>query len=181
MPTTRRTGRPSYHRRDERIRSRPRRDKELVARPFFIHSRYFGQRLTDRQEADDLAQQVFEELTHGPTPENPRAYFRAVARNVLARHLRRKEKELRVLRELSQLAAPDPLYVEGPSETEREDVLKDMAAALAPERMDLLKWRYLEELSIEEIADRLGCSEPAVHKRLQRIIQFLRRRYHVDE
>ena len=86
-----------------------------------------------------------------------------------------------MLRELSQLAAPDPLYVEGPSETEREDVLKDMAAALAPERMDLLKWRYLEELSIEEIADRLGCSEPAVHNRLQRIIQFLRRRYHVDE
>jgi len=144
-------------------------------------SRYFGQRLTDRQEADDLAQQVFEELTHGSTPENPRAYFRAVARNVLARHLHRKEKELRVLRELFQLAVPDPLYVEGPSETEHEDALKDIAAALSPERMDLLKWRYLEELSIEEIADRLGCSEPAVHKRLQRIIQFLRRRYHVDE
>lgn len=143
--------------------------------------RYVANRLGDGQEADDLAQQVFEELTRGPTPENPRAYVRAVARNILARHLRRKERELRVLRELLQLAAPDPLYLEGPSETERQDVLKDMAAALGPQRMDLLKWRYMEELSIKEIAARLGCSEPAVHKRLQRIIQFLRRRYQVDE
>ncbi|MCS7208960.1 MAG: sigma-70 family RNA polymerase sigma factor [Fimbriimonadales bacterium] len=39
----------------------------------------------------------------------------------------------------------------------------------------LLRWRFEDGLSEQEIAQRLGCSQPAICKRLQRILQRLRR------
>ena len=47
--------------------------------------------------------------------------------------------------------------------------------------MALLRMRFFEDLSPREMAARLGCSEQAVHKRLQRLLEHLRQKYDVDE
>jgi RNA polymerase sigma factor (sigma-70 family) len=118
------------------------------------------------------------EATHPP------AYIAAIARNLLARHLREKQKELRAFRRLlDTIGKGDSLEHPGDAgaRTEREDILNDIATNLPAASMALLRMRFFEDLSPREMAARLGCSEQAVHKRLQRLLQRLRRRYGVDE
>lgn len=129
--------------------------------------RYFEHNLHDGHQAEDLTQQVFDQLSRGPAPENPRAYIGAIARNLLARHLREKQKELARLRRLLDTIrkgdfADHPGDTSAPSEC--EDILNDIATSLPAESMELLKMRFFEDLSPREMAARLGCSEQAIHK-----------------
>lgn len=70
-----------------------RRDERLY-RDFYpqIKSRFVA-RVAGEHDAEDLAQQVFAELVGGEATDNPKAYIQAIARNILAKHWRKKVKE----------------------------------------------------------------------------------------
>lgn len=162
----------------------PRTNAKLQQEHYLRTRQYLAQRLGEGQDCDDLAQQVFEQLLHRPTPEDPATYIGALARNLLTRHLRKKQRELTALRKLLDTIEEDGLPDHSGrtySPAECKDLLDDIAAHLAPKPMELLRMRFLEDLSPVEMATRLGCSEAAVHMRLQRVIKRLRRRYLVDE
>jgi len=59
---------------------------------------------------------------------------------------------------------------------EREDLLQHLAA-LSPRQQDLLRMRFVDELSQSEIADRLGTSQMQVSRLLRRALDELRAAY----
>lgn len=134
---------------------------------------YFTARRLQRADAEDLAMQVFEELGRSKAPRDPGAYIRVVARNLLARYRRNKAKESAALRKLlAEEAAKDPagdLSRQRRSEASYRDMLEAVAGTLSRRQRELLRLRFADNLSIEKIAVRLGCSKPAVYKRIYRL------------
>lgn len=53
-------------------------------------------------------------------------------------------------------------------------VVRAEVERLSDAERQLLEWRFGEDLSEQAIAERLGCSQPAVSQRLRRILQRLR-------
>jgi RNA polymerase sigma-70 factor (ECF subfamily) len=63
----------------------------------------------------------------------------------------------------------------GSSETSGENDLEEFLSELPPDQGELLRKRYLEDLSFEEIAAASGVREVTIRKRLSRILQKIRR------
>lgn len=134
---------------------------------------YFAARRLQRADAEDLAMQVFEELGRSKTPRDPGPYIRVMARNLLARYRRNKAKEASALHKvLAEEAAKDGtahLSRQRRSEAAYRETLEAIAAALSRRQRELLRLRFADNLSIEKLAARLGCSKPAVYKRIYRL------------
>jgi RNA polymerase sigma-70 factor, ECF subfamily len=161
------------------------RDWETLYRRYFPKlGSYFASRGLNPTEAEDLAHDVFRELGQAKVPENAKAYIYAIARNLFAQRRRRELAEQDTLAEYLRHAAS--VHVEAqwrdattdpPTEDSREQVerlLGMLADRLSPEDMELVTLRFLEELTTEEVAQRLRCSEEALRKRLERIRAALR-------
>lgn len=132
----------------------------------------------DAHGAEDLVQETLAKLYVRqrsallPRLENPAAYAQTVlTRTFLSARRRRSSTEL----PLGEL--PDRLGPWGaPSPTEPEERMALLAALaeLAPADRAVLVLRYLEELSVEETADRVGCTAGAVRTRCSRALGRLR-------
>lgn len=135
--------------------------------------RYFATRLRRCADAEDLAMQVFEELAYRQVPRDPEPYVRAMARNMLSRYRRNKVKELAGLHGLlAEAAAKDgtgSLSGQERSEASYRDTVEAIAATLSARQLELVRLRFADNLSVAKIAARLGCSQPAAYKRLQRL------------
>jgi RNA polymerase sigma-70 factor (ECF subfamily) len=135
--------------------------------------RYFTTRRVQRADAEDLAMQVFEELGRRRIPRDPEPYIRAIARNVLSRYRRNKIRELAGLhRLLAEAAAKDGAgYLSGQerSEASSRDAVEAIAARLSARQLEMVRLRFADNLSIAKLAVTLGCSQPAVYKRIQRL------------
>lgn len=135
--------------------------------------RYFMTRLPRCADAEDLAIQVFEELGRRKAPKDPEPYIRAMARNMLSRYRRDKVKEAAGLHRLfAEEAAKNPagcLSGAKPSEASYRATLEAIAATLSRRQLELVRLRFVDDLSIAKIAARLGCSKPAVYKRIYRL------------
>jgi len=107
------------------------------------------------------------------------AWLRSVVRHKVADHYRqscRTEERLQQMRRMNEardtsITSPDkPLLI---SET-RNQVLKILAGM--PERQRIaLEWKYVEDLRVQEIAERLGETEKAVEATLYRARREFRR------
>ena len=135
--------------------------------------RYFTTRRVQRADAEDLAMQVFAELAQRKAPMDPEPYIRAIARNMLSRYRRNKVKESAGLHGLlAEAAAKDGTgYLSGQerSEASYRDTVEAIAARLSARQLEMVRLRFADNLSIAKIAVRLGCSKPAVYKRIQRL------------
>lgn len=136
-------------------------------------------------DAEDLDQEIFQELGQGKVPEHPNAYLYAIAKNVLARYCRRKMAERAALDEYRRYVTvrddhpPDPALDASPAEedatTAAQQILRTVAARLPPKDVALVTLRFIEGLSVRQVAQRMGCSENAVSKRIEKIRALLRR------
>ena len=164
------------------------RDWEILYRRHFDRiRRYFARSLRDSADAEDLAQQVFVQLARTKIPEKPLPYLQAIARNVLAQYCRRRATEQAALAGYlgyKQIAAEGSQGQEvtgdpppGDSRESVKGILMAVVRKLAPKDAELVTLRFFEGLSIKQVARRLGCSENAVGKRLQKLRIILRRLY----
>ena len=132
--------------------------------------RYFTTCRLQRADAEDLAMQVFEELAYRQVPKDPEPYIRAIARNMLSRYRGNKIKESAGLQKLlTEAAAKDGTSYLLRSEASCRDAIEAIAATLSARQLELVRLRFADDLSIGKIAGRLGCSRPAVYKRIQRL------------
>lgn len=130
-------------------------------------------------DAEDLAQDVFMGLLCcANLPENVHAYIRTVTRNRLRRYWRQKTRDADITQEetLSNVAgrysqAPTSHGQDPFEQLARRDmstfvtcVLSQIPATLA----QAIKLRFIAELSLEEASRKLGCTQGALKKRLQR-------------
>ena len=152
--------------------------------------RYFARRTRERERAFDLTAETFakafEKREHfrGHSDVEAAAWLWAIARNELARYHRTRVVELTALRRLG-LERPAPSESElhdveelAAAEEAREQVALALAALPAAHR-EVIRLRFLDELSYPEIAHTLGVSCDVVRARVSRARRVLRENEHL--
>jgi RNA polymerase sigma-70 factor, ECF subfamily len=145
--------------------------------------------LGNETDAEDIAQEVFlkaferfDELRHSPTAGG---WLKTVTRNLCLNHLTRYRARWRFFSELTsdrddgaqepEWAAPDR-HQEAIETADRRSLLEAALQALAPVHRVPLVLYHFEEMSYEEIAERLGVSLAKVKTDIHRGRESLRRR-----
>ena len=154
---------------------------EEFADPLFRHC-YF--RVSSSEVAEDLVQESFMKtwnyLTTGKTLDNPKAFLYRIAGNLVIDYYRKKKT-----------SSLDALADTGfdPAGDDEESILLftagneavAMLEQLEPDYREVLTMRFVQELSIREIAIEVGQSENAVSVRIHRAINKLKKLLHYDK
>lgn len=138
---------------------------------------YVAFRLTPQvQDAQDLTQDVFVaglkswDKFRGET--TPLQWLRAIARRKVADYF--KQRRTRVQSE----AIPHSTEVRGDGDAmERAEMLSAMMRSIPSEYADLLEEKYMDGLSVREMAQRRGKTEKAIESALSRARAMLKEKY----
>jgi RNA polymerase sigma factor (sigma-70 family) len=146
--------------------------------------RYVGARCHgDLHLAEDLVSEVFlaafDGLVKLDPPRSLYPWFLTIARNKLTDHWRRAQRTVKVMERQGAESVdfsdePDP-----PGELDERETSRTLLAAmdeLPDEQRLALEWKYLDELSVRQIAEHLGQSESAAASLLNRARNGLRGR-----
>ncbi len=145
---------------------------------------FVTRRTLDVEVALDLTAETFAQAWRGwsgvrtDSAEEVRAWLFTIARRQLARYLRRGYVERRALLRIG-VALPT-LYEDDIAEVERAAGVAEVRSALgaelaklSSEQRDALQLRVVDELPYEEVARRLGISEPTARARVSRGLRAL--------
>lgn len=145
---------------------------QRYANPVF---RYLYSRNGDIHEAEDLTAQTF--LAAFETFERYRgdghfaAWLFGIARNKAVDAYRSRHADLALDEAVGTDGEADPLA--GAIRTEQSAALAGLIRALDPEEQEILRLRYLGELSFREMGSLLGRSEEAIKKTTYRLLARL--------
>lgn len=159
-------------------------DKRKTIRDLYAQHRRallaFLSRKVGREAAPDLVQETFvRALRYEKLDEiaDMRAFLRATAANLSRDHARRRETEGRHMApgesgddHASDAAAPDILF----DASEKTALLLAAVNALPPKCRQVFIMRRFEDLSQQEIAERLGISRNMVEKHLRLALERCR-------
>ncbi len=130
---------------------------------------------------DDAVQEAFIDLIDAPAwPENPRAWLHAVTRNKAKNIGRAEQRRAHCQRTISEQTAatwlspaddPSPFNV-----TELRAALED----LDPDDRQIVVARVWGEMKLDDLAEMVGCSTSAVHRRYHAAIEKLRLKLEVE-
>jgi RNA polymerase sigma-70 factor (ECF subfamily) len=140
---------------------------------------FFGKRARDRQEADDLVQELFCRLAARSGTlrmENPDAYIFQMAANLLRDHARRQSTRNAADRALSEQSTTSFEEISPERVLLGRRRLAEVRKALAelPERTRAIFILHrFEELKYSEIAQRLGISKSSVEKHMMDAIRYM--------
>jgi RNA polymerase sigma-70 factor, ECF subfamily len=160
----------------------------LYARYLEAVFRYVLRRIPSVEEAEDITAEVFADAFVGlPRFRGdcaPQLWLLGIARRKVGLAWRRRAARRELLAsELAEGPAADPLWetlveTEGPEaalmRVEARGVLRGLVAQLHPEQREALLLRYLEQLSVAEVAVVMGRSEASVKGLLRRARATLR-------
>jgi RNA polymerase sigma-70 factor (ECF subfamily) len=145
--------------------------------------RYMVARVRDGELAADLTAETFAAALISaprfrPRPEPAASWLFGIARNVMRSSLERSRVDDRARRRLGM----PPLELSDADVTGIEALLSDVSArqmldTLPVEQAGAIEARVLDDVSYEDIARRLRCSEAVVRKRVSRGLATLRDRY----
>ncbi|MGA2061246.1 MAG: sigma-70 family RNA polymerase sigma factor [Thermoguttaceae bacterium] len=129
----------------------------------------------DREEAEDLVSETFLTAirniqTYDSQKGNVYGWLIGIARNKLHDHLRKMNRALDYARSDATAAVyADSGNPEGHViQTETQDAVIRALDSLADEERIVLEWKYMESLSVRDMAERLGRTEKAVEAILYR-------------
>lgn len=147
---------------------------------------FLVRRTYDPELAMDLTAETFAQALssqrrfRGTTTDDERAWLFGIARHVLSRSLRRRGSEDRALRrlglerpELDATDAANLMEVAGLGDL-RIAVAAELEA-LSEKHREAVRLRVVDELSYEQVAERLEISEPAARARVSRGLRALAR------
>ena len=138
--------------------------------------RYAFARLRSREEAEDIASQVFLEALRGIDSFQYRgrpllAWLYRIARNLIADDIRRKVRRTHA----ATLSQGDSSYAPAADESLETMELLAAISQLTPDQQEVLIQRFFMALSAKETAQLLGKNETAVFSLQVRAISSLRR------
>jgi RNA polymerase sigma-70 factor, ECF subfamily len=144
----------------------------LYVQPIF---RYLYSRIGSQPEAEDATAQTFlaalEALDHYHHDGHFAAWLFAIARRKATDHFRSHQRQA-PLEDADNVPSGTDL-LQGVIQTERKTALTKLIAALPEDERELIRLRYVAELSFSEIGRLLGCSEDAAKKSLYRLLARL--------
>jgi RNA polymerase sigma-70 factor (ECF subfamily) len=127
--------------------------------------RYAMVRLGNHEDAEDVAARVFDAGHRMPACEDPRLYLLGIARRKVADALRQRGRRVRGQSLDSLLQEP------GHSQelaVDRRTAVAMVLDRLSDDHREALALKYLNDLSVDEIAAVMGRSSAAVNSLLQR-------------
>ncbi len=136
---------------------------------------YIRARIRDREDAEDLCQDVFEKVfraagRYDGSKSAPGTWIYSITRNAVIDYWRRSRPTEELPEDLSDDALPEDSVMQA-------SVLDSLAAALEklPEELtDIVVARYYDRLPLTEIAERLGMSYGMVKLRHNKALMLLR-------
>ncbi|HXH22366.1 MAG TPA: sigma-70 family RNA polymerase sigma factor [Dehalococcoidia bacterium] len=137
--------------------------------------RYAHARLGCREDAEELASQVFLEALRSihlykPTDKPILAWLYGIARNLVANHVRRKQRAKAAYDTFAQkLSLPAGDFI-----VDRL-ALSQALGKLTPEQRDVIVMRFISGLSTPEIAAAMGRKEGAIYSLQVRALASLRK------
>ena len=145
----------------------------LYAQPVF---RYLYSRLGNRLAAEDATAQTFLAALEQIQKYHDRGYFSSwlfsIARHKAMDYFRKGHKETPI--EDIELIATDPSLLTQVIKTERSLALAELIRKLSPDEQELIRLRYVGELSFAEMGNILGQKEDTVKKSLYRLLARLK-------
>lgn len=154
--------------------------------------RFFASRTDDPHRAVDLTAETFakafENRQHfrGASDEQAAAWLWRIARNELAGHRRSRAVELAAVQRLGleRHALIDEELVEVERLIAVEELREQIQQALEMlpcDQREVVRLRFVDELSYDEMAQKLGVSNDVVRTRTSRALGALRRSAHLHE
>ncbi|GAP21818.1 RNA polymerase sigma factor [Leptolinea tardivitalis] len=144
--------------------------------------RYFYFRVENEKDAEDLTSQVFLKAFENITDYREKGCFSAwlftIAHSRIVDFYRRKQKEIS-LEEAGILTGGTDLLVES-SRREDMDRMLNLIRTLTDEEQELIRLRFVAELSYVEIGAITNRSEDAVRKTVTRLLQRLQTKLEVN-
>lgn len=150
---------------------------EQFADPLF---RFVFHKTSDREVAKDITQETFikawEYINRGEDIDNMRAFLYRIANNMVIDHYRRHSSSS--LNDLTDQGF-DPMFENEQDPVARFDggVAIEMLDLLDPAHKEVILMRYVEELTVREIAKVIGEKENTVSVRLHRALKEIRTIY----
>jgi len=160
--------------------------KDWLDRLFSDHGaavkRFFLWRVPRRDDAEDLAQEVFCRMQRvdPSTIRDPQAYLFKVANNLLSEY-RTQERRERGTQDVDDPAVQDELadlpgFGAEVDLERRKKVLVELVRRLPPKCQAVIVMHYFHDMTYEEIAERLGISTHMVKKYVTRALTYFRLR-----
>ncbi|HTA94146.1 MAG TPA: sigma-70 family RNA polymerase sigma factor [Polyangiaceae bacterium] len=143
---------------------------------------YIRRRVCDATEAEEVFQElsliVIRDRSESDDIEQFAAWYRALARNVLARYFRTERRRADLLNRVGLETASSSLThaVDPERSASAREILRTLDTSLEPRARELLLQRYLLGESAGEIAMKLEESPAAVRVRLMRLRSLVRRK-----
>ena len=145
--------------------------------------RFIYLKVSSQEVAEDLSSEVFmktwetyKEQARNPKSEirNIQAYIYQIARNVVADHYRGRKVQIVSVEETIEIVdSADSLHDQAALNMEMDRVQKALTT-IQDDYQNLIIWRYLDELSVPEIAQITGKTEDNVRVGIHRALQALK-------
>lgn len=140
--------------------------------------RFVFLKVSSQEEAQDLTSQVFtkgwRKFRKGEKIDNPSAYLYQIARAEIANHHREKARFPIIPATTDQIIDPNPGLEEKSKLDSDLEILKKTLPQLKDDYQNVVIWRYLEGLSIKNIAQMMEKPEGTVRVMVHRALKELR-------
>lgn len=145
--------------------------------------RFIFLKVNSQEIAQDLTSETFLrgwEAFQNSEIKNPRAFLYKIARNLVIDHYREKSRVQVVPAEDSKIIDPR-IDLEGKAVLASDfESIKRVLNELNDDYQNVLIWRYIDDLSISEIANLLNRTEGATRVLIHRALNALRHRLNTD-
>ena len=123
----------------------------------------------NREEADDCVQETFtlfyKKLKSGEEFEHPRAFLYRTADNFVSRQ---KEKNAKDSKRNVEIVTETEFF-QRLEEIDFDAFAKELLSLLSEKEKEIYSLRYIEKMSVEEMAKKSGVSRPAMSMKLMRL------------
>jgi RNA polymerase sigma-70 factor (ECF subfamily) len=140
--------------------------------------RFIFLKVNSQEIAQDLSSETFlrgwEAYKNNPKIDNPSAFLYRIARNLVIDHYRQKSRNQFVSPDAVAIADPNPGLEEKAVFNSDLGRIKAVLADLKEDYQNVIIWRYLDDLSIPEVAKMLDKSEDATRVTLHRALKALK-------
>jgi len=138
--------------------------------------RYIASRISNPDDAEDLAQSVFLEFYHGNhNSEKPPAYLFGIARNLIATYYHQKNKQ-RVF-PLNSKIADDIAFSDYAGSSRNRALVEEIEIAvigLPSKAREAVELRLMDDLSSQEAASQLDCTVGRFYDRFHNGLKILK-------
>ena len=140
--------------------------------------RFIFLKVNSQEIAQDLSSETFlkgwEAYKSNPKIDNPSAFLYRIARNLVTDYYRQKARNQFVSPDAVPIIDPNPGIEEKAVLNSDLEQIKAVLADLKEEYQNVIIWRYLDDLSIPEVAKMLDKSEEATRVTLHRDLKALK-------